>query len=88
MNGGRLGNQLVVSAVLIVLIRDPVPVANVAVLFLGGLHCVFGLFFGQPVEQKPGTICKGGNQPPRGEKFSFIHENAPFRAVFVNELKF
>lgn len=81
MHGGRLGNQLVVSAVLVVLIRDPVPVANVAVLFLGGLHCVLGLFFGQSVEGQAGTVCKGSNQPPRGEKLCVVRRNTSFWAV-------
>nr|DAW43158.1 MAG TPA: hypothetical protein [Caudoviricetes sp.] len=81
MHGGRLGNQLVVSAVLVVLIRDPVPVANIAVLFLGGLHCVLGLFFGQSVEGQAGAVCKGGNQPPRGEKLCVVRRNTSFWAV-------
>lgn len=81
VHAGRFGDGFVVSAVLIVLIRDPVPVTNVSVLLLGGFHRFPCLLFGQSVEQEPGAIGKGRNQPPRGEKLCIFRRNASFWAV-------
>nr|DAW25295.1 MAG TPA: hypothetical protein [Caudoviricetes sp.] len=81
VHAGRFGDGFVVSAVLIVLIRDPVPVTNVSVLLLGGFHRFPCLFFSQSVEQEPGAISKGGDQPPRGEKLCIFRRNASFWAV-------
>ena len=54
---------------------------NVSVLLLGGFHRFPCLFFSQSVEQEPGAISKGSDQPPRSEKLCIFRRNASFWAV-------
>ena len=88
MNRGRFLQGAAILAVLIVYIRDTVPIANVAVLGLGSFHCGVGLFLGQTVERGAGAVGKTGNQTPRRKKFDFVRKNAPFFANSLLELNF
>ena len=88
MNRGRFLQGTAILAVLVVYIRDPVPIANVAVLGLGGFHCGVGLFLGQAVERGAGAVGKTGNQTPRRKKLDFVRKNASFFANSLLELNF
>lgn len=88
MNRGRFLQGAAILAVLIVYIRDTVPIANVAVLGLGSFHCGVSLFLGQSVERGACAVGKTGNQTPRCKKFDFVRKNTPFFANSLLELNF
>lgn len=81
MNRGRFLQGAAILAVLIVYIRDTVPIANVAVLGLGGFHCGVGLFLGQSVERGACAVGKTGNQTPRCKNSTSFVKMPPFLQI-------
>ena len=70
-----------ILAVLIVYIRDTVPIANVAVLGLGSFHCGVGLFLGQSVERGACAVGKNWQPDAKVQKFDFVRKMPPFLQI-------
>ena len=71
----RLRQRFVVLPIFVVHIGHAIPPYNIAVLGLGGAHCINGLLFGQTIERQPRPVAKCANDAPRSKKFGFTHKN-------------